>query len=600
MAVALSLRRSLMLRVLLVITVISSLALLSIFGSIFVVVSSVGVGDAIDKSSSLRMHAYRLMVAAEHLPLEHPQRIAQMEDMQALITAPALLRFIPEQKDNAMHKAYQDLVDTWKVSLYPILSNYEAGEYKTLKKETDEFIEKVDVLVIKIKERISCKVLFLEAFQGGILIILALVIGLFFYHFIVSIMPPFRDLVRVVEGVMLGDFSGRTTYQGGDEIGLLSRTINRMNVSLSEKYGQLKNRVAAKTQELKLSNDALRMLYLTARRLNGITPLTHEELIEVLRQLGAVTHEGPFELYLIVADNPQEMVCLSSEGDEPHVVSAMPNVGTANEYAVRVCEADRDYGELRVMQPSGQILAQWKIELIETVAGLIAAAISLSEKANKQRRLALMDERAVIARELHDSLAQSLSYLKIQVTRLQVRLDQQRHDEVSLVVGELRHGLNSSYRQLRELLNTFRLRIHEAGLEAAMKETVAEYSRRGDFNLSLKGQWNGLFLTPNEEIHVLQIVREALSNVARHSKARHCEVSLEQNELHQYQLSIRDDGIGVGQSAGSSMSHGMTIMEERARSLCGTLSIGAALPYGTVITVCFLPRGFDRLSSAIG
>src|SRR5690606_18527734 len=104
-------------------------------------------------------------------------------------------------------------------------------------------------------------------------------------------------------------------YQGGDEIGLLSRTINRMNVSLSEKYGQLKNRVAAKTQELKLSNDALRMLYLTARRLNGITPLTHEELIEVLRQLGAVTREGPFELYLIVADNPQEMVRLSSEGD---------------------------------------------------------------------------------------------------------------------------------------------------------------------------------------------------------------------------------------------------------------------------------------------
>ncbi|MBY5941022.1 type IV pili methyl-accepting chemotaxis transducer N-terminal domain-containing protein [Halomonas sp. DP5N14-9] len=605
------LRRSLMLRMLVAMAAISCLALVSLLGSIVIAKSAGGYADAINQAGSLRMQAYRLLATSELLPADHPRRRWQHEQMEATLAAGAIIALIPVDADDPLREAYDRVVECWHETLRPNTVDFEGGDVFRLDDKVAEFVDKVDILVGRLQEYAESKVVFLEVFQGVSLAVLVIFMVMVVYRIVCGVMPPFRDLIRVVNGVMVGDFSGRTIYRGNDELGLLSRTINKMNASLSEMYGQLEKRVAAKTHELKRSNDALRMLYLTARRLNGVTPLTREELEEVLRQLEAVTDEGPFELRLSMGGNGKDIVRLSSRpGAESAFVQA-PSRGreisdkaaaglyaNGNEYAVRVREAGRDFGELRVHQPPGHMLAQWKIELVETVAGLIAAALSLSEKADEQRRLALMDERAVIARELHDSLAQSLSYLKIQVTRLQMQLDQQRHEQVAQVVAELRHGLNSSYRQLRELLNTFRLRIHESGLEAALEETVLEYSKRGDFELTLKGQWSGLSLTPNEEIHVLQIVRESLSNVARHARARHCTISLAVDDTGHYQLSVTDDGVGIGPQSDPSMSHGMAIMEERARSLSGKLTVRGIKPCGTVVTVRFLPRLLAQLPVA--
>ncbi|WP_290442750.1 histidine kinase [Halomonas sp. OfavH-34-E] len=590
---------------------ISCLALVSLLGSIVIAKSAGGYADAINQAGSLRMQAYRLLATSELLPADHPRRRWQHEQMEATLAAGAIIALIPVDADDPLREAYDRVVECWHETLRPNTVDFEGGDVFRLDDKVAEFVDKVDILVGRLQEYAESKVVFLEVFQGASLAVLVIFMVMVVYRIVCGVMPPFRDLIRVVNGVMVGDFSGRTIYRGNDELGLLSRTINKMNASLSEMYGQLEKRVAAKTHELKRSNDALRMLYLTARRLNGVTPLTREELEEVLRQLEAVTDEGPFELRLSMGGNGKDIVRLSSRPGAESAFVQEPSRGceisdkavsglyaNGNEYAVRVREAGRDFGELRVHQPPGHMLAQWKIELVETVAGLIAAALSLSEKADEQRRLALMDERAVIARELHDSLAQSLSYLKIQVTRLQMQLDQQRHEQVAQVVAELRHGLNSSYRQLRELLNTFRLRIHESGLEAALEETVLEYSKRGDFELTLKGQWSGLSLTPNEEIHVLQIVRESLSNVARHARARHCTISLAVDDTGHYQLSVTDDGVGIGPQSDPSMSHGMAIMEERARSLSGKLTVRGIKPCGTVVTVRFLPRLLAQLPVA--
>ncbi|PSJ19093.1 hypothetical protein CVH10_24650, partial [Halomonas sp. ND22Bw] len=76
--------------------------------------------------------------------------------------------------------------------------------------------------------------------------------------------------------------------------------------------------------------------------------------------------------------------------------------------------------------------------------------------------------RAVIARELHASLAQTLSYLKLQVSRLQSPARAGgAHAATAAIVDELRAGLNAAYRQLRALLNTVRRKMADAGLEAA-------------------------------------------------------------------------------------------------------------------------------------
>lgn len=612
-----SIRRSLILRMFLAMAAISSLALIGLLGSIVIAKSAGGYADAINQAGSLRMQAYRLMSTSERVSAHHPRMSWQIEHLQATLVAPSIVGLIPEKSEGALGQAYDSVLESWRNELLPALEDDVSSNNQAMNEIVEDFVSRVDVFVGNLQKNAEKKVVLLEVFQGASVTILVSIMVMVAYHIICGVMPPFRELVGVVNGVMVGDFSGRTTYRGNDELGLLSRTINKMNASLSEMYGQLEKRVAAKTHELKRSNEALRMLYLTARRLNGINPLTQDELIDVLHQLESVTDEGPFELCLSLGAGQDDVVLLSSRchGTQRRQGAMVPedswNTTSAcsdatfseeggNAYAVRVREAGRDYGELRVIQPPGHMLAQWKIELIETVAGLIAATLSLSEKANEQRRLALMDERAVIARELHDSLAQSLSYLKIQVTRLQMQFDRQRYDDVAQVVAELRHGLNSSYRQLRELLNTFRLRINEAGLEAALNEAVEEFAKRGELQISVRGQWGRLPLSPNEEIHVLQIVREALSNVVRHAKANACEISLSIDDDQVHVLSIRDDGVGIGAESESDISHGMAIMEERARSLNGSLEIRSASPSGIVVSVRFLPSALKRLPAVVG
>jgi two-component system nitrate/nitrite sensor histidine kinase NarX len=166
-----------------------------------------------------------------------------------------------------------------------------------------------------------------------------------------------------------------------------------------------------------------------------------------------------------------------------------------------------------------------KARIIETVGNHISNALINMRRAEEKHRLAVMEERSVIARELHDSIAQSLSYLKIQVTRLERSLDQGLDPRA--IADELRRGLAEAYRELRELIVTFRLRIDERGLNLALQDTVKEFVNRNSVSrcrcTTACQAWCCL---ANEELHVLRIVREALSNIERHAQASSARVSV--------------------------------------------------------------------------
>src|SRR5690606_27742721 len=118
----------------------------------------------------------------------------------------------------------------------------------------------------------------------------------------------------------------------------------------------------------------------------------------------------------------------------------------------------------------------------------------------------LVHERTVIARELHDSLAQALSYLKIQVARLNRALAKDDKETLQDVSTELQEGLSSAYRQLRELLTTFRLKVDGPGLLSTLQTSVKQLSEQSEMHISLDYTLSNLPLTPNEEIHLLQII----------------------------------------------------------------------------------------------
>jgi two-component system nitrate/nitrite sensor histidine kinase NarX len=218
----------------------------------------------------------------------------------------------------------------------------------------------------------------------------------------------------------------------------------------------------------------------------------------------------------------------------------------------------------------------------------------------------------------HSGVFEGRSYLKIQAVRWDAALRSRPAPgavdgagggaDPSAILAEMRTGISSAYRQLRELLTTFRLKMDGAGLGSALAGTAQEFETRGGLRLRLRDRLPPGLLTANEEVHVLQIVREALSNVVRHAGARTCRALL-MADAGCVRVAVSDDGIGYARAdtpssaAGDAtadpapLHHGTTIMRERARSLDGELTVAPRAGGGTRVVLCFCPRALRVMAA---
>ncbi len=198
-----------------------------------------------------------------------------------------------------------------------------------------------------------------------------------------------------------------------------------------------------------------------------------------------------------------------------------------------------------------------------------------------------MEERAAIARELHDSIAQSLSCMKMQISCLQMQGDALPQESRELL-GQIRHELNASWRQLRELLTTFRLQLNEPGLKAALVASCQEFSARLGFPVVLDYQLPPRLVPSHQAIHLVQIAREALNNAFKHADASEIRVSVTLQE-GQVRLCVADNGRGLPDNAGRTNHYGLIIMRDRAQSLRGDCQVRRRAEGGTEVVVTFIP-----------
>lgn len=255
-------------------------------------------------------------------------------------------------------------------------------------------------------------------------------------------------------------------------------------------------------------------------------------------------------------------------------------------------DIQNNYGVLilKIKKSHSKVLSNNELESVKHSLNGILSSI---QQADMSKRIALHEERALIARELHDSLAQSLSYLKIQVSRLQslIKLDSPKEnfdlDAASGITEELRTNLNISYKQLRELITTFRLTLNSENLAQALEDSVEEFENKSSISFSLDNRLSLTDLAVDEEIQVLQIVREAISNVVRHSQASQADISLSKDTQHRISISIDDDGIGIDEKQTNKRRHGMIIMQQRTHDLSGNFRVLPSPLGGTQIKVTF-------------
>ena len=616
---------------------ICGMAFISMLGSFFITETMEGLAAAINQAGSLRMQSYRIAGSlAERADMDIVEAARNtgelVQEYQTRLKSPRITRVIPFAQEHPMRAAYDLIVLRWRMEILPLLGDYVRsaivdtrraevlqGEYLAT---IDDYVKDIDHLVRILELDLESRIQLLRVMQSVALFLTVGVVFITMYLTHSRVLVPLRDLMRSAKAARHGDFSVRTRFHSDDELGHLAHTFNIMAEDLSRLYGDLEERVRTKTLDLERTNRTLQLLYNTTRRLNE-APLGEHSFNELLHELedvlglggGAIclAEPGRGGAYKIAStqhesrgqpclcEEPRCKLCFNGAGS--HVVEVEDACGAiARTLSVPIQDQNRQYGVLLMEIPEGRSPEKWQVQLLEAVADHIDIAIQVAQRGTESRRIALFEERSVIARELHDSLAQSLSYLKIQVSRLDLALKQP--DGAALagdIVQELREGVSSAYRQLRELLTTFRLKMDGRELGAALEETVAEFAaRHPDVSFRLDNRLPSGRLSANEEIHVLQIVREALSNVAQHARARHASVLLRSDDAGKIVVVIEDDGHGIPGEAERRGHYGIAIMQDRAQGLNGTLRYGTQAQGGTRVELSFAPQPSIKLASKEG
>lgn len=196
------------------------------------------------------------------------------------------------------------------------------------------------------------------------------------------------------------------------------------------------------------------------------------------------------------------------------------------------------------------------------------------------------EERKRIAREIHDEMGQNLLALRIDVSMLHARVGAS-HPRLYQKVQTFMDNIDDTIRSVRAVINNLRPVVLDLGLYAAIQWQLNEFGRRSGIACDLSGNPKGLDtkLDDHQTTTLFRILQESLTNVARHAKAKHVHVSLE-NVRNWLYMKISDDGIGIfpGPSR-KPKSFGLMGMKERISAIGGEIRIDSSRGKGTVLLV---------------
>lgn len=586
---------------------ISMMALIGMISSVIVAESTQGDAAGINLAGSLRMMSYRI-ISETQLHEDEASEVSLMRVKQSIeefdrrLRSPVLANVMPGDDDHELTQQYNKIMQKWQKDLSPaLLVAVEAGPagYAEYVDQVEQYVPEIDQMVLLLERSTESKIKLLSLVQGISLFMTVLIIFIALYDIKSNVTEPLGQLLQMAKDAGQGKLDSRVYFESEDELGVLASTFNQMAEELSKIYADLENRVQRKTSELRNSNESLQLLYQATKRFNRDEDICHR-LMPVLKHLEAVTPVGPISVTLSEPNQDRNYRQLTTQrlerpvdcGDQSCNDCLVNRMDTRDHETITRPIKTREafFGEMSLQYQADNPPTDDQIQLIETIIENLGTVLSLELKAEREQQMSLLEERAVIARELHDSLAQSLSYLKMQVTRLQLlRKKEAEEEQIDDVVGELKEGLNNAYRQLRELLTTFRLTLDQPGLYPALEKTVAEFSDRLGFPVQLAYGITHQTLSPNEEIHVLQLVREALANVVKHAQASDVSVNLKQQN-GTVEVRIEDNGKGIPDNQDMTNHYGLVIMRDRATTLGGHLQVFNRDDCGVCVQMTFRPK----------
>ncbi len=574
-----------------IMAVIIMLGMFSMISSMLVTESLSGDASKINNAGALRLQAMRISRAyfADH---SHNNQLIISETEAFDFKLKHLLSggLINLKENSAIERQYNKIVTFWHKLKHKKKHHHSKEEQINIFKKFDRFVLVLDDLVTLLQLESEKKLSLLRLIQGISLLSVLLVTVIVLIKLNKSIILPLKQLVEVANETGKGNFDLKANYDADDELGVLAHAINQMSSELKETYQDFEQRVERKTQQLTRTNQSLEILYRAARNLTTYDShqsfdqksqnKNHPIVQQIINDLEQILDFGKISIDLSDYKKNNLLINITS------ITQHLDNI-CFNHLKFPLEKQTLLFGYVIWQFPKQKIVDEWQKQLLQAMADIIATAIELDQQRNTQNRLLIVEERAVIARELHDSLAQSLSYLKVQMSLLTRKVQKEvAKEQLEDTMSDIKQGLNNAYLQLRELLTTFRLKLDDPSLESALQGTVAEFAEKCHHPIELNFNLPHNYLSANQEIHLLQIIREALSNVHRHAKASKAGVSIT-HVKNIINVEIWDDGQGLPNNFPEHGHFGLGIMEERAKSLNSLIELAAKDPNGTQVTFKF-------------
>lgn len=603
-----------------------------------------GGAAAINDAGSQRMRSYRLgyllfrgqqepeaySVVAAEIGIEMERFDKVLFDLERGDPA----RPLSPPRDAEIFRSVQEVKEVWQRTIKPLLADYlkatdGPGRSAVLARYDGEvvgFVAVINELVLRMEQSYAFNTTLLRSFQVALAVLAVIGTAILIHFFFVLVIRPVDKLHAGMRRMAGNDLGVRLPVETNDEFGILAGGFNQMAAHLQDVYGTLEQRVESKTRSLAEKNRQLEMLYAMTAFLNA--PGSLEELCQgFIRHLtkeldaraGAVRlySFGTEELFLVAHEGLSEAFvknemslrcgeCLCGEvmqqGAPVSFDVAKPPSGMQLRSCVRegfrtasaftISHTKQTLGVFNIYFDAYREFSAQEVHLLETLGQHLGVAVENQRLRAREKELAVSEERNLLAQELHDSIAQGLAFLNLQVQLLQDSLKQGNIDESLLTARQIREGVQESYEDVRELLVHFRTRMHHSDLDSAILAALERFENQVGVATQFDRVGKGPPLAADDEVQVLHIVQEALSNIRKHARAKLVEVRVERGPGGLV-ITVADNGDGFDPATEPALSSdrhvGMKIMAERARRVGGACTVTSAVGKGTQVTFS-LPR----------
>ena len=562
-----------------------------------------GAGAAINDAGSLRMQTYRLgLLISEHRAQEASLKITQFEHtLQQLQKGDASRPlFLPQTAEVQQHMHILTL--QWQNEVRPMLQAAIHYPNQAIQEPTlSAFVTGIDTLVSSIEEVNIRYTEWLRLFQSGLMALVllsALVMMILLYVWIIH---PLEQLQKGVSDIHDGKLGVQVQIDSSTEFAQVDKGFNQMSSRLQQLYTHLEQEVAEKTQDLANKNYTLETLYLFSRFLNHAqtaseaSELFLEKIMTLVpakagsirlldfqrERMDLITHRGlPSDLQTAEACNRLEACfCghaveqrdwhpirfMSKNPPEPELVTMCEKSGFHYLQVFNICFSGRDLGLMTLYFTNEYALEDNTRTLLDTLCHQLGTVLSNLRLADESRQLAVLQERNLMAQGLHDSIAQTLTFLNLQVQMLESALAAKAQAQIDENLQFIKEGVQECYEDVRELLLNFRTKISRKEFAEAVQTLTERFALQTQVEVNVSWQGNGPNLSSEQQLQFIFILQESLSNIRKHAQASKVDIAFENQ--HDFVMTITDNGKGfdINHIKKLSGNHvGLGIMQERA------------------------------------